>query len=103
MCLFSREAVPSSISMVSVKTFAVSIFCFQWIACFMFILTDSRAYVALGIIILIGSLVFYLMFRFKYKRLFELMVGAQNQILLENPYQHPLERKEEPSPTEIEA
>jgi hypothetical protein len=91
MCLYEINKLPSTAVHVATKSFAISLLLFQWITCFMFIMSSQQAFVILGFMILSTAALILLVFWVWYSKLLKIFRGQVIPTRNTAPYIHPLE------------
>ena len=94
MCLYSRECIPSTAVSIAVKSYAVAVILFQWVTCFMIILAQIEPFTKICFVILGLGIVLFLTFWVKYNSLSKLFAVEERKGYLQDPYIHPLDRKQ---------
>lgn len=90
MCFYSTEIVPSTAASVVVKCYAAAILIFQWVTTFLMVLTGNFTYLVISSFILATGVILVIIFWFKVKYMFGLLIDLEADIFIDKPYVHPL-------------
>lgn len=91
MCFYSTESTPSTAATVSTKTLAVSLLIFQWVTSFMFMMTNYKGYTVVSTLVLSASAIACVVFWYKYRRIINLLLNSESEMIVSTDYVHPLD------------
>ena len=93
MCLYSSDDIPSTAASIAVKSYAVAVMLFQWVTCFLIILTGFQSFSVICFIILGIGIALFLAFWFKFDTMSKILitVESESEKLVDVPYVHPLD------------
>ena len=91
MFFFKNDYPKSHVSTLAAKSLVIVIVFFQWFTCFIFILSNSNAFIALNSLIFFGGFISLPVIWLKYNQVRDKLIKDKSEKLINEVYVHPLE------------